>query len=654
MKKLTHEPPFLSDNKDMPVIDMAARESGFTKDSVQLIPKRVRAERLIKRGMISRSEAEAVNYEIVVGRSNLLPACFLDVGSDRSRSVCKIETSGTDGQGHSGAWCGTGVLVAESVLMTNCHVLNSPEVARNGVAIFNYQLGPAGQELPTKRFRLNPDRLFVTSPVNELDFAFVWVEETPGKEFSHVPLERNSFVVNPGDLVNIIQHPSGEPKQLALQENEVTTVDPRFVRYKTDTQPGSSGSCVFDNDWRPVALHHASRVVGKETNNEGIRFSAIATQLEKIAELGEGHQASSAKAVLALFKGTDSLLGFFGSLGRTTAPEGTGLEAVVNSYQGEASDVDVAFWNVEWFANRYKEKVTEVAAVIARMNLDVWSFEESSPAATKRLIEMLKEEYGLEFEAACSEPNAGTNKQTTTVIWNTKTVTAKRCEWPQEVEEWFHLNSREYEPGAFADLGLEAVDGNIFDRYPGLFYIEALNRANDQAPFNFYLVPLHLKAMADGSKRRQLASEILAAAVAKTKQTNGYKDEDWVLGGDFNAELATGDFAALTKRGLTPLSAADEKNGAFTYLKSPKSLIDHIFLSANLAKTYGADNYFIVAEDKEVPNYVTRVSDHRPVLVRLSLHDQQPDAANNAAFLKQIPSSLLEVLNELRGASPKA
>jgi endonuclease/exonuclease/phosphatase family metal-dependent hydrolase len=131
--------------------------------------------------------------------------------------------------------------------------------------------------------------------------------------------------------------------------------------------------------------------------------------------------------------------------------------------------------------------------------------------------------------------------------------------------------------------------------------------------------------MAEGSKRRQLASRLLGRAVSlMTEKYN--KDDDWVLGGDFNAELASQDFQQLLAADLKPMSAADEKVGAFSYIKSPHSLIDHIFLSPNLVQHVNGDGYFIVAKDKSVQNYANRLSDHRPVLVRLSLATERVTA----------------------------
>jgi V8-like Glu-specific endopeptidase len=87
------------------------------------------------------------------------------------------------------------------------------------------------------------------------------------------------------DKVNIIQHPAGGPKQIAMNDNEVKYVDETVVQYITDTLPGSSGSPVFNDDWQVIALHHSGgNIPEPSTNsihfrNEGIRIGAIIKDL---------------------------------------------------------------------------------------------------------------------------------------------------------------------------------------------------------------------------------------------------------------------------------------------------------------------------------------------------------------------------------------
>lgn len=64
------------------------------------------------------------------------------------------------------------------------------------------------------------------------------------------------------------------------------------------------------------------------------------------------------------------------------------------------------------------------------MNLDIWAFEETSAEATQALVDYLRDAYHLDFACDFSEPDAPSDKQTTTVMWNQKTVTGRKEEWP--------------------------------------------------------------------------------------------------------------------------------------------------------------------------------------------------------------------------------
>jgi len=555
--------------------------------------------------------------ERVIGKRNFLPASFLASGAERARAVCKIQTDGTDYSGSPGSWAGTGFLVSPNLLLTNHHVLNSIETARAAVCMFNYETSASGEtDEETQTFRLQPDELFVTSPLQGgLDYTFVWIESAAAERQGYVRMRRSAFTIHPGDQANVIQHPDGRKKEIAIHDNEALQDTGLLLHFATDTEGGSSGSPVFNNRWDLIALHHASTANDSNLTlpdgtkpdflNEGIKLSAIAADLEVRNQSG---MDTPAGRVLRAFEGVDSLFGFFGSLGRSSGKEGANsIERLVNVYSGEPDDVDVGFWNIEWFAKRYQEKLDAVATLVADLNLDIWSLAESSPEATRALVAKLDERFSLKYECAFSEPDAASGKQSTTVLWNTATVKGERRDWPREIDAWFGVRSEQ-----FQGLDLEAVHGKVFDRYPGLFYFETKNAKNG---LGFHLVPLHLKAMDEGSLRRRMASKILASAVKKMVIAGA--DEDWVIGGDFNAEMATGDFQDLGGS-LFPVSGEDEDQGAFTYLKSPRSLIDHIYLSANLCRTFGPNDFFIVARDHDIPDYVKRVSDHRPVLVRLS------------------------------------
>ncbi|MFE8005330.1 trypsin-like serine peptidase [Streptomyces sp. NPDC057418] len=77
-----------------------------------------------------------------------------------------------------------------------------------------------------------------------------------------------------GEFVNIIQHPRGEPKQLALRENQVIDMLDEFVHYACDTREGSSGSAIFNDQWEVAALHHSAI---PKTDTEGRPLSVDGT-----------------------------------------------------------------------------------------------------------------------------------------------------------------------------------------------------------------------------------------------------------------------------------------------------------------------------------------------------------------------------------------
>lgn len=607
--------------------------------------QKARASDLFLRGDLipedlARARASRGGFEQVIGRPNFLPAVFLEIGAATSRATCLIRTSGIDYRGRAGSWSGTGFLLGSNVLVTNNHVLNSPDVAAAANLVFNYQAGTDGRPLATRTFRLRPDLLFLTSPaLGGLDYTFVQVEGEPVREFGSVRVSRQAFAIAEGEFANVISHPDGRMKEVSLQENEVQWQDDLVVQYTSDTEAGSSGAAVCNNNWQLVALHHASKtstVAGFQILNEGIKLCAIAADLERLAR--SGTSSNIARTLLMLFGGTDERLGFFGTLGRQPARAACGLEALVQTFQGTEQDIDVGFWNVEWLTKHYDTKTPAVAKVMHELNLDIWCLEESSPNAAAAVAQELKDSYGWTFGHLAAEPESADGKQSCTLLWNTDTVQVEAEEWGEPIETWLRTKSTDFD-----DLGLEgfeAVHGRIFDRYPALFRVTASSSPHS-SPFTFYVVPVHLKAMAEGSLRRKMASKILAAAVQKKIEEGA--SPDWIIGGDFNAELATMDFDNLIADGLVPVSAADEQGGAFSYVKGPKSLIDHIFLSPNLAQRFGATDYFIVAADKTFPDYIAEISDHRPVLIRLSLA-----AATAGGGLESTSGTDTAALDELR------
>jgi endonuclease G len=222
------------------------------------------------------SEARAgVVLEKIIGSNDFLGIRYLEEGVAAARAVCRIAIGDESGP----AGYGTGSMVSPRLLLTNHHVLRSAETARFSTAEFNYQDGPDGQPLQARVFPLDPDTFFVND--EERDFALVAVAGREG-DLAQYGLNRliaaqGKAVV--GDFVTIVQHPRGDKKQVALRENGIVGELELVLHYEADTEPGSSGSPVFNDQWEIVALHHASVQTAQPPErrflNEGIRASRI-------------------------------------------------------------------------------------------------------------------------------------------------------------------------------------------------------------------------------------------------------------------------------------------------------------------------------------------------------------------------------------------
>jgi endonuclease G, mitochondrial len=199
--------------------------------------------------------------ERIIGGSNLLGIAFLEVGATVAHTVGRIHINNQFQE----LGLGTGFLVSPRLLLTNNHVLPNAESARFSVVEFHFQNGVDGRPLTSHTFELRPGVFFATNPT--LDFTLVAVSEQsrPNGNASSVPLTRFGFnrlsreqgKILIGELINVIQHPDGRPKQIALQQNELIDRLDNFLHYQTDTAPGSSGSPLYNNQWEVVGLHHS-------------------------------------------------------------------------------------------------------------------------------------------------------------------------------------------------------------------------------------------------------------------------------------------------------------------------------------------------------------------------------------------------------------
>jgi V8-like Glu-specific endopeptidase len=204
--------------------------------------------------------------------STLLPISFLQMGIKMAKSVARVViTKPTHTE------VGTGFLLPNNLFLTNNHVITDAAVAQSAVIQFDYEQTQAGLAVQPTPFQLDPANGFATSVPN--DWTAVRVKGDANKNFGAIELKAASVEKN--EFVNIIQHPGGQHKQIGMYHNMVTYSDNNIIQYLTDTEPGSSGSPVFNSQWQVVALHHSGGMLtepgGKKTflRNEGININVV-------------------------------------------------------------------------------------------------------------------------------------------------------------------------------------------------------------------------------------------------------------------------------------------------------------------------------------------------------------------------------------------
>jgi hypothetical protein len=217
-----------------------------------------------------------------------VPREWMELGVVRCKSVARIETE-------AGRKVGTGFLVdpkdffagapaiAGPVLLTNWHVISEGAEEPDSVAP-----GDARARFEASGAKVRVGAIVAAS--KSLDACFVSLDPVdaavgccpvlpPPIQFDRQKRQR----------VYVIGYPKGGDLSFSIHDSIWLDMDDRYLHYRTPTDPGSSGSPVFDQDgWKVVALHQAGghrvpRLHGTGTYeaNVGIAITAIRDAVSK-------------------------------------------------------------------------------------------------------------------------------------------------------------------------------------------------------------------------------------------------------------------------------------------------------------------------------------------------------------------------------------
>lgn len=196
-----------------------------------------------------------------------------------------------------GVRMGTGFLVQGStfgheglLFVTNAHVIsdNLPKAINSADARVTFETEADSSMLPC----LVQEILFSSEPGQLGNVA-----EAPGKldvtvcRLNRTPVSADGLPVaatipwpSPRTKAFVVGHPRAGELQFSLQDSVLLDVceNERLMHYRTPTDPGSSGSPVFNREWEVVALHHAGSQTCRRLSgtgcyeaNEGITLQSI-------------------------------------------------------------------------------------------------------------------------------------------------------------------------------------------------------------------------------------------------------------------------------------------------------------------------------------------------------------------------------------------
>ena len=180
--------------------------------------------------------------ERIIGENTLRDVNMLELALEAAQAVVRIGLP---------AESGSGFMIASDLAMTNHHVVAPQEEAAHAEFTFNHELDRAGKVCETATTMALAEGALCTNP--QLEYTVVQLRTSP---LFGSPLKLRAAPVRRDDRVSIIQHPGGHFKKISMQNNFVAYADNQVVQYTTSTEPGSSGSPVFNDAFEVVAICH--------------------------------------------------------------------------------------------------------------------------------------------------------------------------------------------------------------------------------------------------------------------------------------------------------------------------------------------------------------------------------------------------------------
>lgn len=270
--------------------ELLRREGGFASLKAEQVRKQHQS--------LSAVTANKANYEKVFGLDSFVSLDWYRSGLNCCRSVARIGTDTKRGIGTGFLICGKDIFELwgdELILVTNAHVLSNDASVKGALrpddAVVYFE---ALSENGGKEVVCEIKEILWTSPPEKFDATFarlsLSISNAGACELSKaLPLREDN------QHIYIIGHPGGGSLSFSIHDNLLLDYEERFIHYRTPTEGGSSGSPVFNQQWKLIGLHHKggelpklNGQVGTYEANEGIWIQAIKKAVAQDLQQAQG------------------------------------------------------------------------------------------------------------------------------------------------------------------------------------------------------------------------------------------------------------------------------------------------------------------------------------------------------------------------------
>jgi hypothetical protein len=206
----------------------------------------------------------------------------------------------------------TGFLVARDIIMTAYFVVQdliedasyvdpmtkqeTPLKPSNLAFRFGYEIDGSGNILKGQTYNLAQDWHIASSPTNELDFALLRLDGSPGLDTidgDRWTVERGWLKpaaaprFDSGSLLYVLHHPSALPLKLSFGTLLGVAENPSRCTYSLFTAAGSSGAPCFTKEWELLAMHEKREMSKADAKVQDVKSGVLVSEIIKQADVRE-------------------------------------------------------------------------------------------------------------------------------------------------------------------------------------------------------------------------------------------------------------------------------------------------------------------------------------------------------------------------------